>query len=382
MKTFAINTLGCKVNQYEGQQIRQLLEQLGLEHLQQHHSKPDLIVINTCYVTHTASAKSRQYIRKAQKLNPDTITVVSGYLPVLRTGELSNLGQNIHFVRHRPAIVAYLSKIINGNAANSGLQGIQDHQNTLIKTKNGLKIKRKNRLADLPKLPPLTSFKGQTRAFLKIQDGCDGYCSYCIIPKIRSCVSSRESADVLQEARRLVQAGHKEIVVTGIFLGAYGQRSVRRKNWANQQNDKLAYLLDRLAQVPNLARIRLSSLEPADVTGHLLDVFCFELRKGTAAACMENAVCKTLAKERSKILRQLDAELGHKFRQQFIGEAATVLIENSNGQPSGRCERYFMVYLEKKEVNLKKNDLIYVKLVRNAENNSVIGQVYSGDKML
>jgi len=466
MKTFAIITLGCKVNQYEGQQIRQLLEQLGLEHLQQHHSKPDLIVINTCCVTHTASAKSRQSIRKAQKLNPDSVTVVSGCLPVSRTGELSNLGQNIHLVRHRPAIVAYLSKIVNGNAANSGLQGIQDHQNTIIKTKNGLKIKRKNRLADLPKLPPLTSFKGQTRAFLKIQDGCDGYCSYCIIPKIRSCVWSRESADVLQEARILVQAGHKEIVVTGIFLGAYGQRSVRRKNWANQQNDKLADLLDRLAEIPNLARIRLSSLEPADVTGHLLDVLCrhrkimphlhlslqsgstavlkrmcrqysaeeflktvelvksrldrpaitadvivgfpcetdadfeqtinvarqagfakmhvfsFSPRKGTAAACMESAVSKKVVKERSLVLRRLEAELGHKFRQQFIGETATVLIENSNGQPSGRCERYFMVYLEKTGGKLKRNDLIKVKLVRNAENNSVIGQVYSGDKVL
>jgi threonylcarbamoyladenosine tRNA methylthiotransferase MtaB len=120
-------------------------------------------------------------------------------------------------------------------------------------------------------LPLLTSFKDQTRAFLKIQDGCDGYCSYCIVPKTRPFVRSKPVEKVLLEAQTLVESGHKEIVLTGVFLGAYGQNSVRRKSWPHQRNDLLAELLDKMAQIPNLARIRLSSLEPADVTDRLLE---------------------------------------------------------------------------------------------------------------
>jgi threonylcarbamoyladenosine tRNA methylthiotransferase MtaB len=126
----------------------------------------------------------------------------------------------------------------------------------------------------LPFLSLLTSFDGQTRAFLKVQDGCDGCCSYCIIPKTRPKVGSKEASDVLKEAQALVNAGHKEIVITGIFLGAFGQDTVLRKKWPGQQNDKLPELLEKLAKIPNLARIRLSSLEPADVTERLLDCFC------------------------------------------------------------------------------------------------------------
>ena len=124
------------------------------------------------------------------------------------------------------------------------------------------------------KLPPLTSFKGQTRAFIKVQDGCDGYCTYCIVPKTRPFVHNKPVKAVIREAKSLVKAGHREIVVTGVFLGAYGQESVRRNNWPGRQNDNLAVLLDKMAKIPDLARIRLSSLEPGDVTPGLLDIFC------------------------------------------------------------------------------------------------------------
>ncbi|MHC4572457.1 MAG: hypothetical protein ACYS0C_10335 [Planctomycetota bacterium] len=94
MKTFAINTLGCKVNQYESQQIRELLERLGLVEVEAPESEPDLTIINTCCVTHTASAKSRQYIRKAQKLSPDAVIVACGCLPTVQIGELNNSSKN------------------------------------------------------------------------------------------------------------------------------------------------------------------------------------------------------------------------------------------------------------------------------------------------
>ena len=273
IKTFAISTLGCKVNQYESQQIRDLLERLGLKQVEMPKNEPDLVVINTCCVTHTASAKSRQYIRKAQKLSPDALIAVSGCLPTVQIGELNNLGKNVHLVSQKETLATTLSQIINGEAMGWDHPNIQFCPDNNIKAKNRTKIKYKNKLANPPELKPLTSFKGHTRAFLKIQDGCDGYCTYCIVPKTRPYVHSKSAEMVLKEAQALVAAGHKEIVVTGIFLGAYGQKSVIRKNWGEQQNEKLADLLDKMGEIPNLSRIRLSSLEPGDITQRLLDTF-------------------------------------------------------------------------------------------------------------
>jgi len=122
-------------------------------------------------------------------------------------------------------------------------------------------------------LLPLSRFCGQTRAFLKIQDGCDGFCTYCIIPAARPKVRSNPPDNVLAEAKALVAAGHKEIVVNGVHLGAYGQTTVRRRHWPTPENDHLPALLDRLARIDGLARIRVSSLDPADVTARLLEVF-------------------------------------------------------------------------------------------------------------
>ena len=458
MKSFSTNTLGCKVNQYESQQIRELLERLGLSQVEL-AQEPDLVVVNTCCVTHTASAKSRQYIRKAQKLNPDATVVVCGCLPTVQIGELNEHSRNIIAVRRQEYTAEVLTQIVKASAAGCDSESVQSFGlSRSVDAENGFKVNCSNNIDALPKLPQLTAFKGQTRAFLKIQDGCDGYCSYCIVPQTRPHVRSKPPEAVLKEARALVAAGHKEIVVTGIFLGAYGQESVRRKNWADGQNDKLADLLDKMAKIPNLARIRLSSLEPADVTPRLLDTFCkhriimphlhlslqsgsnailkrmcrqyntddfrrkvqlikshldrpaittdiivgfpgetdadfeqtvnlakgigfakmhvftFSARKGTPAARMQDPVNTKVMKERSKILRDLDIELGRKFRRQFVGETATILLESSEGQPQGRSERYFMVHVEKTTEKLMKNDLVAAKLLQNSKN-GVIGRV-------
>ena len=273
MKTFAINTLGCKVNQYESQQIRELLEGFGLAQVGT-DERADLFIIHTCCVTHTASAKSRQYIRKSQKLNPDAVTVVSGCLPAVQTGELNVPSENIHLIRDPNSLAATLRQVVNGKDVRLNSDSQRVCQDSIIRPKKGSEIKSKIKLSDLPQLPRLTSFKGHTRAFLKVQDGCDGYCSYCIIPKSRPDVRSKPVGEALEEARALVAAGHKEIVVTGIFLGAYGQNSVRRKKWDGGENGKLAELLEGLAEVDGLSRIRSSSLEPGDVTERLLEAFC------------------------------------------------------------------------------------------------------------
>jgi threonylcarbamoyladenosine tRNA methylthiotransferase MtaB len=459
METFTINSLGCKVNQYESQQIRELLENFGLRKVES-TQRPDLAVINSCCITHTASAKSRQCIRKIRKQSPNAVIIVSGCLPTVQVGELSATADDVHLIRNRGDLANTVSRITDSKAATLTSQRTQSCPDTTIKAKNSYKIKYKNDLNNNLNLPPLTSFEGQTRAFLKIQDGCDGFCTYCIVPKTRPFVRSKPIDEVLHEAQALVEAGHREIVLTGIFLGAYSQQSVRRKNWTNRENEHLADLLDKMAEMPNLERIRLSSLEPADLTPRLLDALCghpnimphlhlslqsgsnnilrkmcrqyraeefkekvdlaksrldrpaittdiivgfpgetdadfeqtiemakvvgfakmhvfsFSLRKGTAAAVMQERVSNKVIKERSQILRDLDAELGLKYRRQFIGETAQVLIENNNGQLSGRSERYFTVLLEKTEKKHKKNGIVTAKLIENS-NAGMIGQISS-----
>jgi threonylcarbamoyladenosine tRNA methylthiotransferase MtaB len=454
MKTFSINSFGCKVNQYESQQIRELLENSGL-HKVEPSEKPDLVVINSCCVTHTASAKSRQCIRKIRKQCTDSVIVVSGCLPTVQTGEFGTPAEDVHLITNRSNLVDTLSRIIHKNVATLTSQRAQSCPDTIIKPNNSYKIKYKNELNNYLNLPPLTSFHGHTRAFLKIQDGCDGYCSYCIVPKTRPFVRNKPVDVVLKEAQALVKSGHREIVVTGIFLGAYGLQSVRRKNWPNQENEHLAHLLDKMAKIPNLERIRLSSLEPADLTPQLLDtlcrnhnimphlhlslqsgsdkilrkmcrqyrvdefrekvelakslldrpaittdiivgfpgeedadfqqtidlaniigfakmhVFAFSPRKGTAAAEMRYPVDNKMIKERSRTLRSLDIELGLKYRRQFLGETAAILIENNNGQSYGRSERYFKVYLNKSEKPQERNRVVEVRLMENREDGMV-----------
>jgi len=486
MKTFSINTLGCKVNQYESQQIRELLAKLGLQQAES-PEKSDLVVINTCCVTHTASAKSRQYIRRAGKVNPDAAVVVCGCLPIVQIGELDFTANNIHLIRDRADLGATLAHATDRLAAPAVSQSAQSCSVNTIKSKIDRKSKKEigdwrlpnadfstaNRESQIPiRLPGLSSFQGQTRAFIKVQDGCDGYCTYCIVPKARPFVHSTPAARVLAEAQALVKAGHREIVVSGIFLGAYGQDTVRRQNWPGRRNDNLADLLDKMANLPGMGRIRLSSLEPADVTPGLLDTLCkhpnimphlhlplqsgsdkilrkmsrqyrvaqfketidllksrldrpaittdiivgfpgesqadfdqtmnlardvgfakmhifsFSPRKGTAAAKMEGAVDKKVIRERSEILRALDMELGLRYREQFVGDTAQVLLETDAGtgklpivdsrlpietsnlrslddRPHGRSERYFMVYLRNSPDKVKDNPMIEVKLLEN-----------------
>lgn len=422
MQTFSIDTLGCKVNQYETQQIREYLEQLGLRPAED--SEPvDLAVINTCCVTHIASSKSRQYITRAKRNNPDAVVVVCGCLSTVPGDELDTANEDLEIVADKDELPAVLLRIVEDKTQIAGPRESS--------------------------LPPLTSFEGQTRAFLKVQDGCNGCCTYCIVPQARPVLKSKPVEEVLKEAEALVAAGHKEIVLTGVFLGAYGLPTVRRRKWPSPQNGNLPSLLDRLAQTPGLSRIRLSSLEPADVTDDLLDVFCrhdnimphlhlplqsgsnrilkkmcrqytaeefagrialasyrldrpaittdiivgfpgessddfdqtlalarqvgfakvhvfpFSARKGTGAEKLPDHLNSRTIKSRAQTLSNLGLELAHRFRQQFIGERANVLIETKGKSPAGRAERYFMVQMEDRQPNLSKNDIVTAKLVQN-----------------
>ncbi len=152
--------------------------------------------------------------------------------------ELKKMGNNVNFVQHRQDLATELSRIASGKSATHASEGVHTYQNGPIRTKSVEKIKSAQQKA-LVELPHLSKFTGQTRAFLKVQDGCDGLCAYCIVPSARSTLSSKPADDVLSEARSLVKAGHREIVVTGVFLGAYGRSTVRRRHWPDPQNEEL-----------------------------------------------------------------------------------------------------------------------------------------------
>jgi threonylcarbamoyladenosine tRNA methylthiotransferase MtaB len=443
MKTFSISTLGCKVNQYESQQIREFLSQRGLCQVDSEQT-PDLVIVNTCGVTSSASAKSRQFIRKTKRLWPQCRIVVCGCLPVAQDPGLAEIGENVHCVQNRLDLAAELTHILN-SATSTRSESTLSIQSHVIKTESPTEINPGCETRE--SLPSLTHFKGQTRAFIKVQDGCDGRCAYCIIPQTRPVLYSRPVQDILDEAQALVASGHREIVVTGVFLGAYGQRTVRRAKWPDQTNPCLAQLLGRLAQVKDLPRIRLSSLEPADLTEDLLDVmasncnimphihlslqsgsdtvlkrmgrqyarkdfeqiitkvkarldrpalttdiivgfpgetdqefqetvdlarqtgfskmhvFTFSARQGTAAAQMPLQIQGPAMRERADILRKLDQKLAYQYRNQFIDDQATVLIETTEQtQCSGLSERYFKVYIPEHGTRFRKNDLVTVTL--------------------
>ena len=159
MKTFFISTLGCKVNQYESQQIREFLEMLGLQQAEV-GQQAGLVVINSCCVTQSASAKSRQSIQKAQRLHPQASIVVTGCLPVVQTGELKNPGKNVRLIRNRDDLADTLSQMVPDQKAESNSENLQNN----IRPKNEYKIKTKNSFPKLPSFSELTSFKGHTRA--------------------------------------------------------------------------------------------------------------------------------------------------------------------------------------------------------------------------
>lgn len=230
MKSFSIHTLGCKVNQYEEEMMRRILLASGLEETPP--GKADLCIINTCSVTAEADRKSRQMIRRALRTGPGTMVVAAG-CAVENEQALS------------PDIPPGVTR---------------------------LRVGEKERLAEKLGLSRGETIlrQGRTRALLKVQDGCSQFCSYCIVPLLRGREKSRPPGEVLEEAAQLSELGHREIVITGIHLGAYG-RDLKPQS-------SLAELLNLLlAEIP-LARFRLSSIEPQDFDPAILSLMARDRR--------------------------------------------------------------------------------------------------------
>ncbi|MDE6844454.1 MAG: tRNA (N(6)-L-threonylcarbamoyladenosine(37)-C(2))-methylthiotransferase MtaB [Lachnospiraceae bacterium] len=259
MKSIALHNLGCKVNGYEIDVMQQMLQEKGYK-IVPFDEAADIYIINTCTVTNIADRKSRQMIHRAKKTNPDAVVVAVGcYVQTggdaVRKDDAIDLaiGNN----RKKDLILIledYLKKRENGEIVNGDER--PEEGRVQRKGKVVTDIIDINRTDEYEEMT-LTKTAEHTRAYIKIQDGCNQFCSYCIIPYARGRVRSRGGEEVLNEVRGIVQAGYKEIVLTGIHISSYG---------IDRGSPELLQLLTRLHSIDGLERIRLGSLEPRIVT--------------------------------------------------------------------------------------------------------------------
>lgn len=255
MPSYKIITLGCRVNHYESLQVQQLLNQLGYEPVT-NSDDADVVIINTCAVTSSAAAKSRNLLRRHARQSTKTIAI--GCWTTSEPPGSASLADNLILLRHSDNVAAQLAAALGHETPNPCHAPPSEDDTPLPGT------------VYLPQLATRQSL--YQRALLKVQDGCDAHCTYCLIPKLRPILWTRPIDDVVSEARRMVALGHREIVLTGVFMGAYGQATALHRR-QEQPGQGLAHLVTTLCQeVPGLLRLRLSSLEPGDVTPVLIDV--------------------------------------------------------------------------------------------------------------
>ncbi|HBQ77121.1 MAG TPA: tRNA (N(6)-L-threonylcarbamoyladenosine(37)-C(2))-methylthiotransferase MtaB, partial [Exiguobacterium sp.] len=244
MATVAFQTLGCKVNHYETEAVWQLFKDAGYARVD-FADHADVYVVNTCTVTNTGDKKSRQVIRRAIRQNPDSVICVTGCYAQTSPAEIMAIpGVDVVVgTQDRHKMIGYIEQF-------------REERMPINAVGNIMKAKVYEEL-DVP------AFTDRTRASLKIQEGCNNFCTFCIIPWARGLMRSRQPEDVLKQAQQLVDAGYKEIVLTGIHTGGYGE---------DLKDYNLAKLLKALESVNGLERLRISSIEASQITDEVLDV--------------------------------------------------------------------------------------------------------------
>ena len=424
MKTAKLITMGCKVNQYDTQSMRESLVRNGYTVVDE--AQPaDLYLINTCTVTNAADQKARQAIRKAIRQNPNADVLVTGCYAESDRKAIEKI-QGVTFVfgnREKADFQTYLDKL----HAETPLQ-IQPIQHDAIR--------------EHARFSSGVSNSGKrTRALIKVQDGCSAFCTYCIIPYVRGRMTSRPLSEIVDEAHRIADSGIKEIVITGVHLGAYGQDTGRDKD--------IADILERIHRIEGIERIRFSSIEPmyfpdilsermsalpkcmphfhlpiqsgsdnvlrrmrrryttaqfahlvetlrsrftddVGVTTDLmvgfpgetdtdfkdslqfvekigfsqLHVFRYSPRKGTPAATFPDQVPPHVSAERSTTMIELGNQLNKSFRKRMLGKSKDVLVEESRAGEknllAGFTDNYLRVLLD--VPNSAINQILQVKL--------------------
>ena len=242
MKTVAFHNLGCKVNSYEMDAMLQELRKHGYE-IVAFEEKADIYIVNTCTVTNMADRKSRQMLHKAKKTNPEAIVVAVGcYVQSDTEGVRADAAVDLMIGNNKKKdLVAILENYMNG-----------------IEEESVIDINHTDEYEEMR----LTGTQEHTRAYIKIQDGCNQFCSYCMIPYARGRVRSRRKEDILEEIKGLLQAGYQEFVLTGIHISSYG---VDLKKAGTSEDDLLS-LMQAIDKIAGVKRLRLGSLEPRIIT--------------------------------------------------------------------------------------------------------------------
>lgn len=297
MKKAALHNLGCKVNAYETEAMQHLLEDAGYE-IVPFTQKADVYVINTCSVTNMADRKSRQMLHKAKKNNPDSIVVAAGcYVQTSEKEVLNDLSVDIVIGNDRKHDLVRLLEEYSLDSVNDTVDDINDGKH------------------DFEELF-IDQTKEHTRAFIKVQDGCNQFCSYCIIPYARGRVRSRRFENVIAEVERLAANGFKEVVLTGIHLSSYGVDF--------EEATGLLELIQAVNAVKGIERIRLGSLEPKIVTEHFaselskLDKICPHFHLSLQSGC--DATLKRMNRKYTTKEYERGCEL---LRKYFVHPAIT-----------------------------------------------------------
>jgi threonylcarbamoyladenosine tRNA methylthiotransferase MtaB len=297
MKKAALHNLGCKVNAYETEAMQHLLEEAGYE-IVPFTQKADVYVINTCSVTNMADRKSRQMLHKAKKNNPNSIVVAAGcYVQTSEKEVLNDLSVDIVIGNDRKHDLVRLLEEYSLDSVNDTVDDINDGKH------------------DFEELF-IDQTKEHTRAFIKVQDGCNQFCSYCIIPYARGRVRSRRFENVIAEVERLAANGFKEVVLTGIHLSSYGVDF--------EEATGLLELIQAVNAVKGIERIRLGSLEPKIVTEHFaselskLDKICPHFHLSLQSGC--DATLKRMNRKYTTKEYERGCEL---LRKYFVHPAIT-----------------------------------------------------------
>jgi threonylcarbamoyladenosine tRNA methylthiotransferase MtaB len=298
MKKVAFITLGCKVNTYETEGMKRIFEENGYE-VVDFGALADVCVINTCTVTHLSDKKSRQMIRRARRINPNAIVAAVGCYAQVAPDEVSNIeGVNL---------------VIGNNHKADIVRLVNEASHNTQKTE----VSERKCLSGYEKLW-IDSYSERIRAILKIQDGCDQFCSYCIIPYARGNVRSRNSEDIINEARRLSENGFTEIVLTGIHLTSYGK---------DTGDESLVNVLCNLNSLKGIKRIRLGSIEPLYMSQELirtlsgLEKLCPHFHLSLQSGCDE-----TLMRMNRRYTTSEYMDIVNNIRKNFLNAAITTDI--------------------------------------------------------
>ncbi len=257
----AFHTLGCKVNQYETEAMREQFVKAGFESVDE-NDFADVYVINTCTVTNLADRKSRQYIRRMKKGNPEAVIAVTGCYAQVKPEELEGLPEVdiVAGTGEKNNIIAYVQEFMAEHKKQKHIIAYDD-------------------LCEYQDKGIITSMESRTRAYIKIQEGCDRFCSYCLIPFARGKVRSRDPQEIVDEARALIEKGFKEIILTGINTALYGREEGFHDKYPEwnitsekaSEGDGMEAIIKALNELPGEFRIRLSSLEPAVINADYVE---------------------------------------------------------------------------------------------------------------